>query len=543
MNNIIKTLNGFRTTSTYEGSDFQKLYERLLISKDSEEFTDDERSMLLKWSIVFCSQSFIEVRKLGYRIVVRYANLFKDYYPLYDIALHEGFIPVAKYIESNFLDKDRTEEHFFNSFISSFLDNFKDRAGGRNIYLSLGQKKLVNFSESTETDTLIVAPTSYGKSEMIVSKVIQNLGKRTCIIVPTKALLAQTKKRLLENDAVVDGYKRIITHPEMFKPDDDEFLAVLTQERLLRLMQQTGDVLIDHLMVDEAHGLIDAGNRAELLLQVILILRKRNPNIKINFFTPFLVDSSSIETKYSDLSVQAERSNEFIKIQRYFLYNYRENKVLSLYDQFTDKHINFASLECDDLEFIHKYKASKNILYANKPRDIEDVALRILPECNDVDLSDGASGEFQDAYKAISEYLDPEYNLLKCIKKGVVYHHGRVPEIIRLYIEQLFSKHQGFQFIATTSTLLEGVNIPAEKIFLLSVKKGRSHLSKSNFQNLTGRVCRFSEVFSDKRDDLKMLEPEIYIINGRYASKDFQPHSFLEKKAKITTKDKDDVKK
>jgi hypothetical protein len=341
---------------------------------------------------------------------------------------------------------------------------------------------------------------------------------------------------------VVEGYKRIITHPEMFKPDGEKFLAVLTQERLLRLIQLSDDVLIDNLMVDEAHGLIDAGNRAELLLQVILILRKRNPNVKIHFFTPFLIDSSSVETRYSNLSVKTARSKEFIKVQRYFLYNYRENRVLSLYDQFTNSHVDFASLECDDLEFVLEYKASKNILYANKPRDIEDVAQRILPMCDDVDLLDGADGNFQDAYKAISEYLDPEYNLLKCIKKGVVYHHGRVPEIIRLYVEQLFSKHKGFQFIATTSTLLEGVNIPAEKIFLLSVKKGRSHLSKSDFQNLTGRVCRFSEVFSENRGDLRMLEPEIYVINGRYASKNFNPYLFLEKKAKITDKNKDDIR-
>ncbi len=541
MNKIIKTLTGFRSSATYEGSDFQGLYERLLTSQNPREFEDKDKLKLLKWAIIFCNQDYQEARKLGYRIVVRYASLFNDYLPLYDVALYEGFMPVAKFIEANFFDNNRTDERFLNSYISSYLDNFKDKASGKDIYLSLGQKRLVDFSASVESDSLVVAPTSYGKSEMIVSKVIQHSDERTCIIVPTKALLSQTKKRLLATTEVVEGYQRIITHPEMYKPDEKKFLAVLTQERLLRLMQQADDALIDNLMVDEAHSLLDGGNRAELLLQVIFILRKRNPKIKVHFFTPFLVDASSIETKYSNLSIQAARSNEFIKVQRYFLYNHNEDKKLSLYDQFTNSHIHMANLECDDLEFIHRSKALKNILYANKPRDIEDVAQRILPLCEDVDLSEGANGEFQYAYKAISEYLDPEYNLLKCIKKGVVYHHGRVPEIIRLYVEQIFSKHQGFQFIATTSTLLEGVNIPAEKIFLLSVKKGRSHLSKSDFQNLTGRICRFSEVFAKNHGRLNMLEPEIYIINGRYASKNFNPYSFLEKKAKITPNDKDEV--
>ena len=541
MDKTIKTLTGFRTASTYGGSDFQDLYERLLTSHTPSEFDDRDKFKLLKWAIVFCNQDYQEARKLGYRIVVRYASLFHDYFPLYDVALYEGFMPVVKFIESNFFDNNRVDERFLNTYMSAYIENFKDSASGREIYLSLGQKRLVNFSASVESDSLVVAPTSYGKSEMIISKVIQHSNERTCIIVPTKALLAQTKKRLLATDEVVEGYKRIITHPEMFKPTEDKFLAVLTQERVLRLIQQADNASIDNLMIDEAHSLLDGGNRAELLLQVIFILRKRNPKIKVHFFTTFLVDASSIETKYSNFTIQEARSKEFIKVQRYFLYNYNKDKKLSLYDQFTNRHISMDNLECDDLEFIHKHKAFKNILYANKPRDIEDVALKILPLCEDVDLLEGANGEFQDAYKAISEYLDPAYNLLKCIKKGVVYHHGRVPEIIRLYVEQLFSKHQGFQFIATTSTLLEGVNIPAEKIFLLSVKKGRSHLSKSDFQSLTARVCRFSEVFSQNNGSLDMLEPEIYIVNGRYASKNFNPHSFLEEKAKITPKDKDEV--
>ena len=132
--------------------------------------------------------------------------------------------------------------------------------------------------------------------------------------------------------------------------------------------------------------------------------------------------------------------------------------------------------------------------------------------------------------------------MLKCIKRGVVYHHGRVPEIIRLYVEKMFSKHKGFEFIATTSTLLEGVNIPAEKIFLLSIKKGRRHLTKSNFNNLTGRVCRFSEIFSSSGGHLGMLEPEIYLLNCKYSPKDFKPEVFLEKKAKVTANDKDEIK-
>lgn len=127
----------------------------------------------------------------------------------------------------------------------------------------------MHFGRSVKSDYLIVAPTSYGKSEMIISKVVSNLDKRVCIIVPSKALLSQTKRRLLDNEVVATTAKRIITHPEMYRAEDETFVATLTQERLLRLMQTHPDFSIDVLLVDEAHNLLDGEERGSLLLQAI----------------------------------------------------------------------------------------------------------------------------------------------------------------------------------------------------------------------------------------------------------------------------------
>ncbi|MCK4945454.1 MAG: DEAD/DEAH box helicase [Alphaproteobacteria bacterium] len=321
MDNQITTLVGFRTKKTYEDSDFQNLYQKLLISENPNEFSNSDKVKLLKWAILFFNQSYDDVKKIGYRIIVRYANLFKDYIPLYDVSLYAGFMPIVRFIQKNHLNTKEKQNRFLNEYISSYVDDFKEDMNDRSVYLSLGQKKLVNFSRSIETDSLIVAPTSYGKSEMIISKVLQNPDGKICIIVPTKALLAQTKKRLLDNESLADKYKRIITHPEMYKKDESNFLAVFTQERLLRLLQQENELSIDMLMIDEAHNLLEDGHRSELLIQVILILKRRNPSLKLHFFTPFLIDSSSIETKYADYSIKAERSEEYIKIQRYFIYD------------------------------------------------------------------------------------------------------------------------------------------------------------------------------------------------------------------------------
>jgi hypothetical protein len=101
----------------------------------------------------------------------------------------------------------------------------------------------------------------------------------------------------------------------------------------------------------------------------------------------------------------------------------------------------------------------------------------------------------------------------------VAYHHGSVPDIVKLYLEHLFSNTKEITFIATTSTLLEGVNIPAECLFLVDYKKGRSRLSPAQFKNLIGRVCRLKEIFDPKKGSLNLLEPHIYIVASDYISR------------------------
>ena len=100
--------------------------------------------------------------------------------------------------------------------------------------------------------------------------------------------------------------------------------------------------------------------------------------------------------------------------------------------------------------------------------------------------------------KNISEYLQPQYNLLACLRKGIIYHHGRVPDAIRIYIEDLYRNEPAIKYVITSSTLLSGVNLPAERMFILDNKRGRSNLSHDSFKNLVGRIGRSSEIFNRK---------------------------------------------
>ncbi|MTB65395.1 hypothetical protein GKR48_00830 [Providencia sp. wls1943] len=89
--------------------------------------------------------------------------------------------------------------------------------------------------------------------------------------------------------------------------------------------------------------------------------------------------------------------------------------------------------------------------------------------------------------------------IIKCLRKGIVYHHGSMTDNVRLYIETVFKNSKKIKFLITTSTLLEGVNLPVERLFVLENKKGQSLLSHSQFNNLVGGINRFGDIFSDKK--------------------------------------------
>lgn len=512
-----------------QNSDFTSLFEKLILNK---EISDEEIQYLLKTAIFFLNFGDTYLQRLGYKILVVYSNRYNDYKPLYDFAINKGFIPISKFIESkNITEKDS----FFEMFFSSFHENFKEQ----NYYLSNGQKKLTEFSNSSDKNLVIIAPTSYGKSEIIIKKILDNLNKKICVIVPSKALLAQTKKRLLNQSISDYQIQRVITHPEMYKGTEESFISVLTQERLLRLLQKNEELSLDLILIDEAHNIFGDkkdDERAILLAQVVIILKKRNPNISLNFYSPFIADFNNLKINQIELELESENIDEFIKTEKYFICDLRNGKnQLELYDQFSNQFFN-TSIEYEDIfDLLLKENSKKNIIYLNRPMHIEELSN---------DLMDKIENNFEigDIEETISDFIHPNYKLINCIKKGIVYHHGGMPEMIRLYVEDIFSKYSFISFIITSSTLLEGINIPAEKIFLLSIKKGKNtNLTNSQFKNLIGRVNRFSEIFNNETGDLRLLEPNIYILKNKYTASNANIKNFISQRAKIESQLEDNI--
>lgn len=394
-----------------------------------------------------------------------------------------------------------------------------------------------HFFESKKDDTVsVIAPTSYGKSELILSAVKEYAGKKICVLTPTKALLIQTKKRVQQISKGI--FPKIVVHPEMYNPNDSSCLAVLTQERLLRIFKKDPQLSFDCIIVDEAHEMLEDDSRSRTLANVIIVAQKRNPEVAFKFLTPFLADSTNLKARYTTYDIEGFKVSEYIKTEKYFLCDLRNHTGLKLYDQFLNKYLPISDNRNLGFEedIVKAYSAGKNIVYLNKPMDIEKFALALADVLPEVD-----SELIQTACDNISEYLQPQYNLLTCLRKGIIYHHGSVPDAIRIYIEDLYKKYDAVRYVITSSTLLSGVNLPAERMFILDNKRGRSNLSHDSFKNLVGRVCRFSEIFNDETGNLHRLEPQIYLVFGKYFAQNANCERFLRNVAKVEQNYKDAV--
>lgn len=503
------------TLRKIKNADFSTIYKKFLLD---ENMSRSDYETILSLAIIFLNSDDLSVKKLGYRIIVMYSNRTGDYAPLYEIAINNGLYPIVKVIDSNHLSEE--QKNFFTELNAAYIESYKPKS----IYMSEQQFGLNRFYRAKKDDSIsIVAPTSYGKTELILSTLRECKNKNICIITPTKSLLSQTRKRIL--DAKIDWITKVIVHPDMYNANDSNCVAVLTQERLLRLLKNNNELAFDYIIIDEAHNLLENDQRQELLASVIIILNKRNRGASFKFLTPFIKDVSNLKIRYASYDISSYTVDEYVKTEKLYLYDIRRNTGLKMYDQYMNEWYECTAEPKNQtsIQFIRNHAGDKNIIYFNKPVDIERFASEMLVDMPDIELCE----ELKIAIKHISEYIDPEYTIVKCLKKGVIYHHGSVPDPIRSYIEYLFTAFAEIKYVITSSTLLEGVNIPASKIFIMDSRKGRGNLTHASFKNLIGRVCRFSEIFDEQTGTLKKLEPEVYMVLDKYYQQNANVMKFL----------------
>ena len=104
--------------------------------------------------------------------------------------------------------------------VTEWNDAFTEQYISGDICRSEQQDALIKFFEKKYNNTIsISAPTSYGKSELILSTIKEYKGRKICVLTSTKALLTQTKKRIQQISSYMNGWQ---------EPKDGKRIYIIT---------------------------------------------------------------------------------------------------------------------------------------------------------------------------------------------------------------------------------------------------------------------------------------------------------------------------
>ena len=365
------------------------------------------------------------------------------------------------------------------------------------------------------------APTSMGKSFImrvfIRNKIENDSATNFAILVPTKALINEVRSKIINElkGLLSDKNYRVVTSAgDVVLEQEHNFIFIMTPERLLYLVNSFPNIQISYLFVDEAHKICTKDSRSAFYYQLVDMLSKRNHKPYIYFSSPNIPNPEIYKDLIPSKQLFDTKTHYAPVCQFKYLIDTDINQI-RVFNDHTKKFngiidINYMGLI--DLITLVTTGDKQTIVYCSAQADAINNAV-IYSECFD-DLSDELiDSELLTIANDIKGQIHSDYYLVDLIKKGIAFHVGYLPSSIRLRIEKAF-KDGKIKVIFCTSTLIEGVNLPADNLIITSYKNGTSNLDPVSFRNLIGRVGRleyslFGNVFvyRYKRDqEMKKFE-------------------------------------
>lgn len=465
-------------------------------NETNDNLTAKEFNDLVRFADILSYSESEEGRNTSYRILsllYEYNSDFDGFKPAFRaILIKLGNFPGITRLEKSIGGKilmplERSyEEHVKKSLQKVPDSNLVFTDAQYTIFEQLKKNKHFSFS----------GPTSLGKSfifESYIKDLIINEGVKDnmVILVPTRALINQCVQKLKNEFSGITHYE-ILAHPkipEFIKSKGGNYIFVFTPERLISYISENKNPPIEYLFIDEAHKIIsEKDTRNPLYYHSILQAQKRS--IKLFFASPNISNPEVYLKLFERSTDEAIHTNESPVAQNKYFLDLNKSQI-KVFGEFK----NFDIEQADNFSFFDWLQKlsqgdNKSIVYCNSKVQTREYALnfsKLLGKKNDSRLDE--------LINLIKESIHSDYYLIDCLQRGVAFHFGDLPQRIRVKVEELF-KIGVIDYLFCTSTLLEGVNLPAKNIFVLSDKIGNSKFTKIDFLNLIGRAGRLTHEFS-----------------------------------------------
>lgn len=317
-------------------------------------------------------------------------------------------------------------------------------------------------------NVVLSASTSVGKSLVIDAVLAQRRFKKVVVIVPTIALIDETRRRLVKRFKDFN----LITHPSQEAVPDTTNVYLLTQERVI---QRPDLADVEFFVLDEFYKIDLANDKDESTRAVDLSLafhKLAKTGAQFYMLGPHIQKISGLDG-YEYHFIPSDYSTVAVDIQNFNLGMRSEERKEKL------------------LELV-KTLDSPTLIYCQAPPSANRVAEYLIKEAGLTPVV-----ETQEIAAWISKHYHPEWNVAKAISLGIGIHHGGVPRALQQYIVKLFNEGV-IKRIICTSTMIEGVNTSAENVIIYDRRLNTSTFDYFTYKNISGRAGRMNKYFIGK---------------------------------------------
>lgn len=397
------------------------------------------------------------------------------------------------------------------------------------IWDSLDDNKIIGIS----------APTSAGKSFVLLLKMVERISTESIdvvYIVPTLSLLNQVTEDFNRELKACNVKDFCISNSfDGYTQENKNYVYVLTQEKAISAFSENSQSFSKSLVliVDEIQNIERVQNptdeRAKILFDTLIEFRYKK-NVKQIIISGPRIDnigytgSAIFGQKAKDLTTDISPVlNLTYSIQKknneYYLKQYCALTSKPRYKQITNKNLikGYGQKKYTDdyLSFFDDfYKGAgcnqQNIIFAPTSSTARTIAQTLSGKD-----TNGSTDDLIEYYKTT---IHKKYTMCDTLSKGIAYHHGKLPMHVRRTLENAITEKKITTVVCTT-TLMQGVNMPAQNIFIrnphlyIQRKTGSAELSTYEMANLRGRAGRLLKDFIGRTfvmDESEFIETDGY---------------------------------
>lgn len=452
-----------------------------------------------------------------------------------------GFGPSSIMIDNDYSFADKQfsfGESLLNQFAVTVAQVKNEIKVGDSIFLLSDFQK--EIWESIENNSLIgiSAPTSAGKSFLILLKAIDLIKKKIGVVVyvvPTLSLVSQVTSdfRKLLDEFELSDYSIETTYNNLSATQNT--IYILTQEKAIAAFSQTEKPFenIRLLVIDEIQNVEKVADsddqRSKVLYDLMIELRNSSQIDHIIISGPriikidelgsnvFGINSEKKETDASPVlnltySISKKKTDYYFNVYSDLLENNLQVKITNNESiqgygkvQYNDDYLDYLGNFLQSLG-----KDESTLIFSPTSTTCNKMATHIAKNMEDKDeqyLNGLAS--------FISATVHPKFTMVETVQKGVAYHHGKLPFHVRILVEDGI-RQKNIKTIICTTTLLQGVNLPVQNIIIrnpnlfIAKKETSAKLSNYEIANLRGRAGRLLKDFVGRTyilDELSFQEP------------------------------------